>query len=138
MSIGDSDKLNVFLDENPKVQRKDFFVDGYDLNVYSAVGFNKKFTESGPEQVTKVAPPDLSPRQWMSYLGSASKVQPIPKGQSLQFPEGVLRLGGTLIVNGNDVVYQWNDLIPGDHPSIDYVLAVAKEVALESSAPLST
>lgn len=45
------------------------------------------------------------------------------------FPEGVRQVGGTFVVNGNDVVYQWNDRVPGDHPNIDVVMAVAQEAA---------
>lgn len=138
VSIGDSEKLNIFLSQNPNVRREDFFVDNYSFDAYRAVGYTKKFAESNLGEVTKVEPPDLSPGQWMSYLGNAGKVQPFPNGQELQFPEGVLRLGGTMVVNGNDIVYQWNDLVPGDHPNIDYVMSVAKGVGRKNGAPLFT
>jgi len=75
----------------------------------------------------KLAKPDLSFQQWMSYFGSVMKVSPIPKDMKFgEIPEGVLQLGGTFVVDGNEVVYQWSDRVPGDHPEIDDVLAAAK------------
>lgn len=132
MSIGDAEKLKTFLDQNPNVPRNNFFVDGYSLDAYGAVGFNKQFTKSSPQEVLKASPPNLSPGQWMSYLGNAPKVQP-----PLQYPEGILRLGGTMVVNGNDIIYQWNDLMMGDHPDIEYVSAIARETARKNGAPTS-
>jgi hypothetical protein len=43
-----------------------------------------------------------------------------------EVPEGVLRLGGTFVVKGDKVLYQWNDRLPGDHPDIQEVLEIAK------------
>lgn len=46
VSIGDSDKLNAFLDSNPNVPRENLFVDDEDsIAAYKAVGF-KSFTEN--------------------------------------------------------------------------------------------
>lgn len=39
-------------------------------------------------------------------------------------------------MKGNDVLYQWSDQIPGDHPDIDAVLAVAKEAAQKDGSLL--
>jgi hypothetical protein len=103
------------------------FVDDYSFDAYKAVGF-KAFTETDPEEVKKVkmSAPDLSLQQWMSYFGNVGKVSPIPKDMKFgQIPEGVLRLGGTFVVRGDEVLYQWSDRIPGDHADIQEVLDIA-------------
>ena len=50
-----------------------------------------------------------------------------------EIPEGVLRLGGTFVVSGNDIVYRWNDTVPGDHPDINNVLNIAQEASNQKS-----
>jgi len=40
-----------------------------------------------------------------------------------------LRTGGTFVVQGDDVVYQWTDTIPGNHPVIEDVVTIAKDAA---------
>ena len=44
-------------------------------------------------------------------------------------PEGVLYTGGTFVVQGDNVVYQWTDTIPGNHPVIEDVVKSATEAA---------
>lgn len=44
-------------------------------------------------------------------------------------PMGVLRLGGTFVVSGEDVLYAWSDTVPGDHPKVDDVIAIAAKAA---------
>lgn len=143
MSIGDSDKLKVFLDNNPKVPRENMFVDGYAFDAYKAVGF-KSFTEKSEAEKEalkdyKMTAPNLSFGEWMKYFGNVGRLSPVEKGMKFgEFPEGVLRLGGTFVVNGNDVIYQWSDRIPGDHPDIGAVLEVAKQAAQKDASPVNT
>jgi hypothetical protein len=47
-----------------------------------------------------------------------------------EVPEGVLWTGGTFVVQGNEVLYQWTDTVPGNHPVIDDVLKAATEASL--------
>lgn len=101
---------------------------------YKAVGF-KSFTEVDKETLkgVKMSAPDLSFKQWLGYAGKVGKVSPIPKDMKFgEIPEGVLRLGGTFVVNGDDVVYQWSDRIPGDHPDIDEVVTIAQEAEVKA------
>lgn len=49
-------------------------------------------------------------------------------------PEGVLWTGGTFVVQGNEVLYQWTDLVPGNHPIIDDVLKQAEEASVTTAA----
>lgn len=140
VSIGDSEKLDVFLRNNPNVPRRDIFVDDYSFNAYKAVGF-KSLTDAEQKEEAKKAKltrPNLDFGQWVAYLSNVAKLSPIPKDMKFgEFPEGVLRLGGTFVVNGDDVVYQWSDRIPGDHPDIDAVLAIAKNEVQNDDLKLS-
>jgi hypothetical protein len=55
-----------------------------------------------------------------------------------EIPEGVLRLGGTFVMNGDQIIYRWSDRLPGDHPDIEEVLQIAKEAAAKKqSNPIS-
>lgn len=129
VSIGDSEKLNAFLDKNPRIPRDAMFVDGYNFEVYNKMGF-KSFTDQDADVLkgAKFAAPKLSFQQWFNYALSLGKVSPIPKDIPFgKIPEGVLRLGGTFVVNGDDIVYQWSDKIPGDHPDVQEVVSKAIE-----------
>ena len=46
-----------------------------------------------------------------------------------ELPEGGLRNGGTLVVKGDNVIYQWSDKVPSDVPNIADVVDVAKNAA---------
>lgn len=129
MSIGDQEKLQTFLEENPAIDPNSMFVDGYDFAAYESVGFGK-FTDVDPETAkeVKMAAPDLSFGQWMGYARAVGKTSPIPKNMKFgEIPEGVLRLGGTFVVKGDEILYQWSDRLPGDHPEITEVLSLAIE-----------
>mmetsp|Transcript_21622 Transcript_21622/g.31361 ORF Transcript_21622/g.31361 Transcript_21622/m.31361 type:complete len:126 (-) Transcript_21622:266-643(-) len=119
--------MQTFLDQNPSIPSDQMFVDDYSFAAYKAVGF-KSFTDTDKEAAkqVKLSAPNLSFKQWMSYFGNVGKLSPIPKDMKFgQVPEGVLRLGGTFVINGDKVLYQWSDRVPGDHPDIQEVLKIA-------------
>lgn len=121
--------MEVFLSKNPSIDRQSMFVDGYDFAAYEAAGFGK-FTDVDKETAkqVKMTAPDLGLSGWMGYIGAVGKVSPIPKDMKFgEIPEGVLRLGGTFVVKGDEILYQWSDRLPGDHPEIAEVLSVAIE-----------
>lgn len=127
VSIGDEKKMQAFLDQNPNIPSDQMFVDDYSFGAYEAAGF-KLFTDTDKDTAkeVKLAAPDLSFKQWMGYLGNVGKLAPVPKDMKFgQVPEGVLRLGGTFVVKGDEVLYQWNDRLPGDHPNIEEVVDIA-------------
>jgi len=80
--------------------------------------------------------PDLGGwKGWLGYFSAVGKVSPIPKDMKFgEVPEGVLRLGGTFVIKGNDILYRWSDRLPGDHPDIDNVLSIAKEAEAKKPA----
>lgn len=133
ISIGDEKKLSKFLELNPEIPPENAFVDDYSFGAYEAAGF-KSFTDSDPEEVKKVSisAPPLSMGQWWSYMTNVGGLSPIPPDMKFgDIPEGVLRLGGTFVVNGDDVAFAWADKIPGDHPVLGDVLeSVENAVAM--------
>lgn len=110
------------------------FVDDYSFGAYESVGFGS-FTDVDKDVIkdVKIAAPDLGFGQWMSYLGNTMKLAPMDKMKFGEIPEGVLRLGGTFVVSGDDVKYQWSDRIPGDHPDIEEILEIAEREAAEGN-----
>lgn len=129
ISIGDEDKLEAFLELNPFIPKDQIFVDGYDFTAYKEAGFGR-FDEQDKELLKdfKMTAPELSAGEWWKYMTNMMKITPIPKGMKFgEVPEGVLRLGGTFVVNGDDVVYQWSDKVPGDHPVVQDVYTIAKD-----------
>jgi len=62
-------------------------------------------------------------------------LSPVRKDEPLSFPEGVLRLGGTFVLDGEDVVYAFADELPGKHPEVaDVMAAVEKELITAAPA----
>lgn len=129
VSIGDVEKLNAFLDANPFIPRSSAFVDDYSFDAYKAVGFGR-FDEVDPEvaKSVKLTAPELGGLgDWWKYFSIVGKVSPIPKDMKFgEVPEGVLRTGGTFVVQNDDVIYQWTDEIPGNHPNVEEVVEKAK------------
>lgn len=128
VSIGDAEKLNTFLDQNPSVPRDQAFVDDYSFGAYETAGFDKKIGDD-PEAAkeVKLSAPELSPGQWWGYITNVGSVSPIPKDMKFgDIPEGVLRLGGTYVIDGKNVKFAWSDRLPGDHPDIAKALATVE------------
>jgi hypothetical protein len=127
VSIGDQKKLETFLELNPEIPRDTVFGDDYDFQAYNAVGFGKftDLSEKDKKDIT-MRKPEISLKTWWKYLTNVIKLSPIDRDNP-GIPEGVLRLGGTFVIQGDDVVYQWNDKIPGDHPEPEDVLRFIEE-----------
>ena len=130
VSIGDKDKLNKFLELNPSVPKEQTFVDDYNLEAYTAAGFNKLEMGSKLPEGVSLKPPAMGGfGGWWNYFKNVVSVSPAPSESvtSTQVLESVSRLGGTFIVKGDEVVYQWNDAIPGDTPDLQKVLEAVKD-----------
>ena len=121
ISIGDAEKLNLFLELNPNAPKELFLVDGYEFDAYKSIGFgviggSKQSTIKGAK---KIKFPKFSFATLRKYLRNVMKLSPIKPGARgrERFPEGVTRLGGTVAVDGNDIKYVYEDGVPGDYPS---------------------
>ncbi|KAJ1417564.1 hypothetical protein B484DRAFT_334186 [Ochromonadaceae sp. CCMP2298] len=126
ISIGDKDKLRLFLDQNPDADPAQFLVDDYALGAYESVGFGKILSDRGATRrgALRIRRPKFGFKKWRDYLRSVARLLPIPMGSLRKriFPSGVTQLGGTIGMNRNDVVYMYADGVPGDHPSPSDVL----------------
>jgi len=123
--------LNTFLDANTFIPREQAFVDDYSFDAYKAAGFGR-FDQVDKDAVkdVKMTAPELGFGEWINYFTTVGKVSPIPKDMKFgDVPEGVLWTGGTFVVQGNEVLYQWTDTVPGNHPVIDDVVSMAKDAA---------
>jgi len=128
ISIGDAGKLSIFLDANPPALPYSdiFLVDDYNFGAYKALNFgnigeNKELTIKGSKNLKA---PELGFNGWTKYAATVGKVSPIPKDMKFgQVPEGVLRLGGTVGIIGNEVKYKYEDGVPGDYPDPKTVIA---------------
>lgn len=125
VSIGTAEKLATFLELNPNVPSSQIFVDNYQFNAYKTAGFGKLGDESDVGDIQMNAPKLGGMGGWWKYMTNVVKLAPIEEGKS-GLPEGVLRLGGTFVIDGDDVLYQHSDSVPGDHPDLEAVMAVVE------------
>lgn len=106
-------------------------MDDYSFGAYKAAGFGRfddTDKEVAKETMNNMQAPNLGFGAWWKYLTNVMKVSPIPKDMKFgDIPEGVLRLGGTFVVKGDEILYRWSDRVPGDHPDIESVYNIAKE-----------
>lgn len=126
VSIGDSKKLDKFLELNPLIPRRQAFVDDYEFGAYGAAGLGKmEMGQDVPEGIAdKMSAPDLGGiGGWWNYLSNVMDLSPIPEGKAMEFPEGVKMLGGTFVVDGDEVVFTYKDPVPGVTPDTDAILA---------------
>ena len=146
ISIGDEEKLSTFLASNPTAPKDLFLVDNYEFGAYKAAGFGKiaENAELSIKGTKRMKPPNFGFQRWIAYLKSVASLSPIPKGETMyhivampfifiyfiylttrtyieglkfgEVPEGVLRLGGTIALNGDRIIYVYEDGVPGDYP----------------------
>jgi len=117
ISVGTVENVNAFLDLNPDVPRELMFMeDSANFDAYKAVGF-KTFLDSGAKFGEMPDAPKLSRDVFWTYASNMNKIA--PKVNTL---EAVTRVGGTFVLDGDNVIYGWADKIPGDHPAPEDVL----------------
>jgi len=102
----------AFVDESPT------------FDLYEAAGFGK-IGDFKPDNVD-LAAPDFTPGQWWDYIRNVAKLAPIRKDQPMTgVPEGVLRLGGTFVLDARDIVYAHAEELPGMSPEVRDVKAAS-------------
>ena len=99
------------------------------METYNRIGFEDFTTiiQNKRELIKeiKIRQPNLSFRMWFQYMKNILTLAPFKRDQEGLLPEGGKKNGGTFVIRGNEVVYQWFDRLPGDYPSIDDVLDAA-------------
>lgn len=81
VTIGDTEKLNQFLDANPFIPKEQAFVDDYSFDAYKAAGFSR-FDQVDKDVAKKIgmgSAPELGFGEWINYFTTVGKVSPIPK-----------------------------------------------------------
>ena len=126
-------KQRKFLELNPNVPEERIFVDNSKtFEAYKAVGFGK-LTDADASTKPKMKPPGFSVKEWWKYITNVVALSPIDPNEKLTGPpEGVLRLGGTFVLKGTDIVYAWADALPGAHPDPEDVVQAAKNAWSEA------
>ncbi|KAG8465392.1 hypothetical protein KFE25_002699 [Diacronema lutheri] len=120
ITIGDSAKVNTFLDANPAIPREILFADDTDgFDAYGAANFGK-IGDTVPAKLELKPPTGFD---FFKYMSLVLQLSPIKKWNEV--PEGVTKLGGTFVLDGDSVVWGWADAIPGDYPDVEELLKAA-------------
>lgn len=82
-----------------------------------------EFGQSMPSDLKMKAPQLGGLRAWWKYITNVMELVPVEEG-SKDFPEGVKRLGGTFVIEGDEIIYQWYDRVPSDTPDLEEVMGV--------------
>lgn len=85
-----------------------------------------EFGSKAPEgALGKMSAPDLGGvGGWWNYLKSSVDLSPIEEGKGNEFPEGVLMLGGTFVIDGDEVIFSYKDPLPGVEADLKAVMDV--------------
>ena len=94
------------------------------FEAYKAAGFGN-LTDVDKSTKPEMKPPGFSLQDWWKYITNASRCL-IDQRKLTGPPEGVLRLGGTFVLNGDDIAFAWADAIPGAHPEPEDVVKAAR------------
>ena len=130
-----AEKLQKFLELNPEVPADRVFVDtSKTFEAYKAAGFGN-LTDVDKSTKPEMKPPGFSLQDWWKYITNVIALSPIDPNEKLTGPpEGVLRLGGTFVLNGDDIAFAWADAVPGAHPEPEDVVKAARDAWGSSSA----
>jgi hypothetical protein len=116
-------KLSKFLELNPDIPSQLMFVDNYDFDAYNSVGFGsmKDLNNSKVKDIQLSAPKLGGFGGWWKYISNVASISPIEPGKQ-GIPEGVLRLGGTFVIDKDKLIYLWKDVVPGNTPDLEDVM----------------
>ena len=110
-------------------------MDDYNHELYKQLGFSR-FDELSKNEATKINATKLISFSGLgipslfNYATRFGDMVPIEGSVDWNnLPESGLRNGGTVVVKGDDVIYQYSDLIPSDVPNVADVVEIAKTAA---------
>jgi hypothetical protein len=104
-------------------------VDDYDMKAYQSLGLQTLETTNdiaAKDAIRQLKAPNLGGwKGWWNYLSNSIQLAPIPKDSKPNgIPQGVLMLGGTFVVDGDEVLFWYEDPLPGVEPNLNEVLNV--------------
>lgn len=95
------------------------------FDAYRAAGFTGLMGETPLKSPPDFKPPrDMSGGKWWSYLRNVLNLSPKPATPG-EFPTGVKVLGGTYVIDDDEVLFDHQDVVPGATPAISEVLSAA-------------
>jgi len=110
-------------------------VDDYNHELYKQLGFSR-FDELNKDDTNKINAKklisffSLGIPSLFNYATRFGDMVPIEGSVDWNnLPESGLRNGGTVVVKGDDIIYQHSDLIPSDVPNVADVVEIAKTAA---------
>jgi len=120
ISVGAPEKLAKFLEVNPELKGSTALIDdSSDFAAYRAAGFRSLLGENPLTSPPDWKPWGMGPSKWFLWLQNWRGMSP---DNPWTFPPGVRVLGGTYALNGSDVVFKHQDVVPGATPDINAVL----------------
>lgn len=135
ISLGDATQLQRFCNLNPTVACDMVLVEDYNLQVYQNIGLDSLGSGTMPKDLQLQAP-TLNAISWWQYLTNVMSLSPMPSKTvtNEQAMATVSQLGGTFVVNGNNILFQQQERIPGDAANLTQVMSIIRAAAAEAAA----
>jgi hypothetical protein len=76
ISIGDTEKLKIFFENNPKIDKSNFLVDGYSLSAYNTVGFKNIMDDQAQAKLgsQRMRAPSMSFSDGFKYMKAVGNI----------------------------------------------------------------
>lgn len=115
--------MQCFLENNPTIEDSQIFVDKPTFEAYNTMGIGIIFQdlEKTKKGGMNFKLPKLSFDQWKDYLKSINQ---LTDPNVVRTKEVVTRLGATYAIDGEDIVYSYEEGVPGDNPNPLSVLEI--------------
>lgn len=100
------------------------FVDQESFQSYNGMGLGKLFDNQEKTKLgaKNIKMPVWSFDQWKTYIIAVKYVA--PNGKNVI--EGVSKLGATYGINGKNIIYIYEEGVPGDNPDINQIVSLLK------------
>ena len=116
VSIGDSEQLATFLENNPKIPTQSILVDNLGLKAYKSLGFEK--IGENPKNAIKGTlnmkmPTNINFKEYLKTVQNDFNSR--SKNDFKERVPSLAQLGGTIAVNKNNIVFFYEEGVPGDN-----------------------
>jgi hypothetical protein len=126
ISVGKPEQLQRFLEVNQEVNPKNALIDSSStFEAYRSAGFTNLLGDKKLEKPPDFKPPKtMTGGKWFSYLKNVATIAPQAEKFG-QWPDGVRVLGGTYVIDGDEVLFSHQDTVPGATPDLKEVFSAA-------------